>query len=213
VTKKTPAKVTIFDYGVGNLHSISKALEISGAKVSVATDIDDVLEAKAIVLPGVGEFGAVMKAMGPKRKRLSKRLLDGVPTLGICIGFQVMFDSSEESKGPGLGLLEGRVLRFKKVRIPHMGWNTVNTTAAAAKDPLMKGIPKVSYYYFANSFAPAPKGKDDIVLAISDYGRRFPSVMRKSNTFGVQFHPEKSSRFGLRLIKNFVSFAAKEALE
>jgi glutamine amidotransferase len=205
-------KVTIFDYGVGNLHSISKALEISGAKVTVATDIDDVLEAGAIVFPGVGEFGAVMKAMGPDKKRLTKRLIEGVPTLGICIGFQVLFETSEESKGPGLGLIEGRVLKFNKVRIPHMGWNTVNTTAAAAKDPLMKGIPKVSYFYFANSYAPAPKGKDGIVLARSDYGQNFPSVMRKANTFGVQFHPEKSSRFGLKLIKNFVSFAAKEAL-
>jgi imidazole glycerol-phosphate synthase subunit HisH len=213
LTGRTPTKVTIFDYGVGNLHSISKALEISGAKVLIATTIDDVLEAKAIVFPGVGEFGAVMKAMGPKKKLLTKRLLDGVPTLGICIGFQVMFDTSEESKGPGLGLIEGRVLKFKKVRIPHMGWNTVNTTAAAANDPLMKGIPKVSYFYFANSYVPAPKGKDGIVLARSDYGRNFPSVMRKANIYGTQFHPEKSSRFGLRLIKNFINFASKEALE
>lgn len=209
---KTPTKVTIFDYGVGNLHSISKALERSGAKVSVATNIDDVLEAKAIVLPGVGEFGAVMKAMGPKRQLLTKRLSEGVPTLGICIGFQVMFDKSEESKGPGLGFIDGRVLKFKKVRIPHMGWNTVKTTRAGVKDPIMRGIPKTAYFYFANSFAPAPTGNSGTVLAESDYGLNFPSVMRKSNTYGTQFHPEKSSRFGLRLIKNFINFASKEAL-
>jgi imidazole glycerol-phosphate synthase subunit HisH len=210
--KKIRTKVTIFDYGVGNLHSISKALELSGAKVSVATNLEEILEAKAIVLPGVGEFGAVMKAMGPKKKLLTKRLLEGVPTLGICIGFQVMFDTSEESKGQGLGLIDGRVLKFKKVRIPHMGWNTVKTTRAGAKDPIMKGIPKTSYFYFANSFAPAPMGKEGTVLAESDYGSNFPSVMRKANTYGTQFHPEKSSRFGLRLIKNFINFAAKEAI-
>jgi len=208
----TKTKVTIFDYGVGNLHSISKALELSGAKVSIATTIDEVLKAKAIVLPGVGEFGAVMKAMGPKKKLLTERLEEGVPALGICIGFQVMFDTSEESKGRGLELMNGRVLKFKDVRIPHMGWNTVNTTRAGAKDPIMRSIPKISYFYFANSYAPMSKSKDGIVLAESDYGRNFPSVMRKANTYGTQFHPEKSSRFGLRLIKNFVSFAAKEAI-
>ena len=213
MTKNRSLKVTIFDYGVGNLHSISKALELSGAKVSVATAIDEVLKAKAIVLPGVGEFGAVMKDLGPKRRLLTKRLKEGVPTLGICIGFQVMFDTSKESKGRGLGLIKGRVLRFKDVKTPHMGWNTVSTTKAGTKDPIMKGIPKISYFYFANSYAPAPKGKDGTILAESEYGLNFPSVMRIANTYGTQFHPEKSSRVGLRLIKNFVSFAAKEAIE
>ena len=213
MTKSARQEVTIFDYGVGNLHSISKALEISGAKVSVKTTLEEVLEAKALVLPGVGEFGAVMKAMGPKIQLLTKKLKEGIPTLGICIGFQVMFETSEESKGRGLELIEGRVLKFKDVRMPHMGWNTVTMTEAGAKDPLMKGIPKTTYYYFANSYAPAAKGKDGLVLAESDYGRNFPSVMRIGNTYGTQFHPEKSSRYGLRLIKNFVRFAAKEVLE
>lgn len=205
------AKITIFDYGVGNLHSISKALELAGAKVVVKTSVEDVLDGNIIVLPGVGEFGAVMEAMGKGGKSLVKRFKEGVPTLGICIGFQVMFDSSEESLGKGLGLMSGRVLRFKDVRVPHMGWNTVDVTKDGAKDPLMEGIPKESYFYFANSYAPSPKGNVAKELAASDYGRRFPSVMRVANTYGTQFHPEKSGQLGLRLIKNFVRLAKKEA--
>jgi glutamine amidotransferase len=106
--------------------------------------------------------------------------------------------------------MEGKVLRFKGVRIPHMGWNNVNVTEVGTKDPLMKGIPRGTYFYFANSYAPAPTVKDGLRLADSDYGRRFPAIMRKVNTYGTQFHPEKSGTFGLTLIGNFVRFAAKE---
>jgi imidazole glycerol phosphate synthase glutamine amidotransferase subunit len=210
LSKRSPPKVTIFDYGVGNLHSISKALELGGAKVQVVNSVDDIIDAEIIVFPGVGDFGAVMSSMDKKREALMKRLAAGVPTLGICIGFQILFEASEEARGKGLGLLKGKVEKFKGVRIPHTGWNTVEVTEAGARDPLMKGIPKRTYFYFANSYAPAPKGKDGLRIADSDYGRRFPSVMRKTNTYGTQFHPEKSGTFGLRLIRNFVRFAAKE---
>lgn len=197
--------ITIYDYGVGNLHSIAKALELGGAKVRVATDIGQVLDAGAVVLPGVGEFGAVMKAMGRRKGALARRLGDGVPALGVCIGLQVMFEASEESGAVGLGLMKGEVKRFRGVRLPHMGWNTAKVTATGKKDPLMKGMPAEAHFYFANSYAPAPVGGRR--LATTRYGRSFPSVMRKGNAYGTQFHPEKSGAVGLRLVRNFVRFA------
>lgn len=210
MSRRTSPVTTIFDYGVGNLHSISKALELGGAKIKVVSSVDEIIDAQIIVFPGVGDFGAVMQSIGKKRMALAERLEAGVPTLGICIGFQIMFEASEEARGKGLSFLKGKVKRFSGVRIPHMGWNTVDSTAASAKDPLMKGIPRTTYFYFANSYAPAPTGKDGIGLAFSQYGRKFPAIMRRANTYGTQFHPEKSGQFGLRLIKNFVKFAAKE---
>lgn len=210
MSRRTSPKTTIFDYGVGNLHSISKALELGGAKVKVMSGVDEVIDAEIIVFPGVGDFGAVMQSIGKKRTALAEQLEAGVPTLGICIGFQIMFEASEEARGKGLSFLKGKVKKFKGVRIPHMGWNTVDTTAAGARDPLMKGIQKTTYFYFANSYAPASTGKDGSDLAFSQYGLKFPSIMRKANTYGTQFHPEKSGQPGLRLIKNFVKFAAKE---
>jgi glutamine amidotransferase len=205
LSPKRTLVVTIFDYGVGNLHSIGKALDLAGADVGVATTIEDVLEAEAIVFPGVGDFGAVMKAFGPKRRNLVKRMEDGVPTLGICIGLQIMFESSEEARAKGLGFMKGEVKRFNGVRIPHMGWNLVEVTTSGRSDPMLKGIPKKAYFYYANSYAPRPRGGRR--LAITEYDFKFPSIMRKSNTYGAQFHPEKSGRVGLRLIKNWVRFA------
>lgn len=210
MSKRSSPKVTIFDYGVGNLHSISKALELGGAKVQVVNSVDDIIDAEIIIFPGVGDFGAVMGFMGKRRVALMKRLEAGVPTLGICIGFQILFEASEEARGKGLGFLKGKVEKFAGVRIPHMGWNTVEVTGAGARDPLMKGIPRITHFYFANSYAPAPKGRDGLRLADTEYGKRFPAVMRKANTYGTQFHPEKSGTFGLRLICNFVKAAARE---
>jgi len=210
--RKAP-RITIFDYGVGNLHSIKKALELGGAVVTVSNNIDTVLKAKAIVFPGVGDFGAVMKAMGPMAARISKKLADGTPVLGICIGFQIMFGSSEEAPKKGLDFMKGNVVRFKGVRVPHMGWNNVKVTSAGTKDPIMKGLPKNGFFYFANSYAPRAKGKDAVALGEAEYGRKFPALMRKANTYGTQFHPEKSGKDGLRLIKNFVMFVAKEACQ
>ena len=208
---KNAPRITIFDYGVGNLHSIKKALELGGAIVTVSKSIDTVFNAKAIVFPGVGDFGAVMRAMGPLAPLISKKLAEGTPALGICIGFQIMFGSSEEAPKKGLDFMKGDVVKFKGVRVPHMGWNNVKVTSAGAKDPIMKGIPMNGFFYFANSFAPRTLGKDAVVLGKSDYGRKFPALMRKANTYGTQFHPEKSGKDGLKLIKNFVKFVAKEA--
>jgi len=198
-------QVMVFDYGVGNLHSIGKALELAGAKVEVATTIDQVLDAEALVLPGVGDFGAVMKGIGPKAKALTRRMEDGLPTLGICIGFQIMFESSEEAPNNGLGFMMGRVVRFKDVRLPHMGWNEVVLNDNGREEPLLKGLPSKSHFYFANSYAPKVRGGRR--LGRTEYGFGFPSIMKKKNTYGTQFHPEKSGRVGLRLIDNFVRFA------
>ena len=197
--------VTVYDYGVGNLHSIGKALELAGAKVEVATGMDQVLGTEALVLPGVGDFGAVMKAIGPRARALTRRLEDGLPTLGICIGFQIMFGSSQEARPKGLGFMKGRVERFKGVRLPHMGWNEVVLNDHSKGEPLLRDLPSNGHFYFANSYAPRVKGGRR--LARTEYGFPFPSIMRKRNTYGTQFHPEKSGRIGLRLIDNFVRFA------
>jgi glutamine amidotransferase len=211
VSNKKAPHITIFDYGVGNLHSIKKALELGGAIVTVSKSIDTVFNAKAIVFPGVGDFGAVMKAMGPLAPLISKKLAEGTPALGICIGFQIMFGSSEEAPIKGLDFMKGDVVKFKGVRVPHMGWNNVKVTSAGSKDPIMKGVPNNGFFYFANSYAPRVSGRDAIALGEAKYGRKFPALMRKANTYGTQFHPEKSGKDGLRLIKNFVGFVAKEA--
>jgi glutamine amidotransferase len=198
-------RVTVYDYGVGNLHSISKALELAGARVEVVTGMEQVLEAEALVLPGVGDFGAVMAAIGPGSRVLTKRLVGGLPALGICIGFQIMFGSSQEARAKGLGFMKGKVERFKGVRLPHMGWNEVVLNDKGKNEPLLQGLPTRGHFYFANSYAPRVAGGRR--LARTEYGFAFPSIMRKGNTYGTQFHPEKSGRVGLRLIDNFVRFA------
>lgn len=202
MARKVRANITLYDYGVGNLHSIGKALELAGAKVTVARSVNEVCEAEAMVFPGVGDFGAVMKAIGPKKKVLTGMLNDGIPCLGICIGFQIMFNESQEARDKGLGFMKGKVERFKEVRLPHMGWNQVTIPKEARKDRLLKGVPKEGYFYFANSYAPRPNGGRR--LGRTFYGRGFPSIMSKLDTYGTQFHPEKSGTIGLRLIKNFV---------
>jgi glutamine amidotransferase len=196
--------ITVYDYGVGNIHSISKALELAGARIEVATEVSEVLEADALVFPGVGDFGTVMRNIGPRARELTWKLLSGTPTLGICIGFQIMFESSEEARNKGLGFMNGRVERFRGVRLPHMGWNEVVLTKSATSDPLLKGIPQRTHFYFANSYSPRVRGGRR--LGRTEYGRAFPSIMRRGNAYGTQFHPEKSGRHGLKLIDNFVRF-------
>jgi glutamine amidotransferase len=194
--------VDLLDYGVGNLHSIKKALELAGAEVKTVQQLESLNKCECLVLPGVGAFGAVMERILPARDQILEALESGVPCLGVCIGLQVMFDSSDESEGEGLGIFKGNVYRLKGPRIPHMGWNSVKLTG---KDPLLKGINDGSNFYFANSYAPRLRGKQ--VLATADYGNKFTAVARRWNTVGTQFHPEKSGKVGLKLIENFIRFA------
>lgn len=191
--------VSLFDYGAGNLHSLAKALEWHGARVRVTNDWDQALEADALILPGVGSFGAAVRALAGREERIRRALDEGLPCLGVCLGMQLLFSESEEGEGRGIGLLPGRVRRLRAPRVPQMGWNDVET----APDPLFRGTEGVVAYY-ANSFVCEPEDEEP-VIAWSEYGgERFAAGVRRRRTWGVQFHPEKSSRPGLRIVGNFL---------
>jgi len=208
-------KVALFDYGAGNLHSLGKALTRAAAEVEVVRDWKRALGLDAIVLPGVGAFSAAVEALPDDPDRVRDALEEGLPCLGICLGMQLFFESSEEGSGRGIGLLPGRVRRLEAAVVPQMGWNDVET----ADDPLFEGVDDLVAYY-ANSFiceletgaedgASTRDGgiaaEDGRAIAWSDYdGHRYVAAVRKGRSWGVQFHPEKSSRPGLRIVQNFV---------
>jgi imidazole glycerol-phosphate synthase subunit HisH len=196
--------VALFDYGTGNLHSLTRAIERAGHSVRVESEAERVLSAGALVLPGVGAFGAAASLLASAAPALREALDRGFPCLGICLGMQLLFDHSEEGEGAGLGRLPGVVRKLEARRVPHMGWNQVQPVAP---DPLFIGSPE-PVAYFANSYVVEPED-DGCVVAYTDYGGgRFPSVVRRGRTWGVQFHPEKSDAAGLRMIKNFLDQAA-----
>lgn len=193
--------ITIADYGVGNLHSISKGLERAGAKTKIVSDPAGLVDAECLVFPGVGAFGAAMSRLKPIREDLRDAIAQGTPTLGVCLGMQIMFERSEESPGPGLGLFEGDVKKLRCRRIPHMGWNDVTNKG----DALFGGIPATTQFYFANSYVCHPR--EEVSVAETRYGEVFSSSVRRGAVCGVQFHPEKSGPTGLRVLRNFVSIA------
>ena len=198
-------KISIMDYGVGNLHSIFKGLERAGAHVQMVEDPEELLEADCIVFPGVGAFGAAMEVLRPVLPGLRKKVKDGTPTLGICLGMQILFEKSEESRGEGVAVIKGTVRRLRRGRVPQMGWNEV----VPKSDRLFEGVPEGSQFYFANSYICLPA--EDVTIADTVYGMRFASAVRKGAILGVQFHPEKSGRPGLRLLSNFVSIAEESS--
>lgn len=197
--------VSVVDYGVGNLHSISKGIERSGARVEVVREFSKLPEAECIVFPGVGAFGAAMEQLRPVSEELRSAILSGTPALGVCLGMQILFDSSDESAGSGLSILKGDVRRLKGDRIPHMGWNDV----LYSDDPLFDGVPQGSKFYYANSFVCHPIEK--IGISETHYGETFVSAVRQGTVYGVQFHPEKSGSIGLKLLSNFVRIAEESA--
>lgn len=198
-------KISIMDYGVGNLHSISRGLERAGANVNMVEDPEELLEAECIVFPGVGAFGAAMKVLRPVLPHLRRKLKDGTPTLGICLGMQILFEKSEESKGEGVAAIKGTVKRLRRGKIPQMGWNEV----IPKSDRLFEGVPERSQFYFANSYICRPA--EDVTIADTIYGTRFASAIRKGTILGIQFHPEKSGQPGLRLLSNFVRIAEESS--
>ncbi|HWG90833.1 MAG TPA: imidazole glycerol phosphate synthase subunit HisH [Candidatus Thermoplasmatota archaeon] len=199
-------QVTLVDCGVGNLHSLTKALERAGAQVAVSREPGQIERAQALVFPGVGAFGDAMETLHPVRDLLKRRLEAGVPALGVCLGMQVLFERSEESPGArGLGFIRGTVKRLPSPKLPQVGWNVVNHVEGV---PLFRGIPDGRHVYYVNSFAPVPE--EPVTVATSTYGATFTAAVRKRNAYGVQFHPEKSSTTGLQMIANFVH-TAKEA--
>ncbi len=203
--------IALLDYGSGNLRSVQKALQKVGADVRVTTSPDGLKDARAAVLPGVGAFDDCIKAMD------GQGLLDGVkrfiesgrPFLGICVGYQALFEKSEEfnSCAAGLGIFSGKVVRFTEqpgLKIPQIGWNQIEIAQPAC--PLFQGITSGSYVYFVHSFFPQPRDPA-IVATRTDYGGTFASAVWKDRVFATQFHPEKSQNIGLKLLKNFVALA------
>ena len=204
--------VVLIDAGTGNLRSVHKALEAVGATVTRTSDPDTVRRGGRLVLPGVGAFGDFMA--GLRQSGLQAAVLDairrGVPLLGICVGMQALFEVGEEMGiHQGLGLLPGRVVAFppeirkKGLKIPHTGWNFVHWVR---ENPLMSGLEEGGYAYFNHSFYCVPDQEAD-VIAETEYGLRYASAVGRENVLGVQFHPEKSQRFGLRVLENFVQWA------
>jgi imidazole glycerol-phosphate synthase subunit HisH len=192
--------IAVVDYGTGNLHSLVKALERNGANVRAQADLRQALTADALVLPGVGAFGAAAAQLAPGIPALHEAISGGKPCLGICLGMQLLFDSSAEGAGSGLGALEGTSRRLTGRRVPHMGWNDVEMV----DDPLFSGLSQFVAYY-ANSYVVEPADPSD-VIAWSRYGAdRFPAAVRRDSVWGVQFHPEKSGADGLRVLDNFVA--------
>jgi len=192
--------IALIDYGTGNLHSLVKALETFGARVSILPDLNGAEAADGIVLPGVGAFGAASAQLAASADSLRQAIAGGTPCLGICLGMQLLFENSEEGLGAGLGLLGGDVRRLQARRLPHMGWNDV----VMMDDPLFAGLDELQVYY-ANSYIVQPADESD-VIAWTQYGStRFPAAVRQAAVWGVQFHPEKSGAAGLRLIGNFLS--------
>jgi glutamine amidotransferase len=205
--------IVVVDYGMGNLRSVSKALEAVGAAVKVSSSPEKVETARGIVLPGVGAFKDAVRNL--KDKGLWDALLKSVesrkPFLGICLGLQLLFELSYEfGTTKGLGLIKGEVVRFnltKEFKILHMGWNQV---VKRKESRLLKGIKSGEYFYFVHSYFVKPEDPS-VVLTETDYGVTFTSAVEKGNLFAVQFHPEKSQRAGLKLLQNFVDIVEKGA--
>jgi glutamine amidotransferase len=203
--------IALIDYGAGNLRSVHKALRYVGAEVRVVTRPDEMKDARAVVLPGVGAFDDCINAL--RNQELLEASLQfiktGRPFLGICVGYQALFEKSDEfnSCAAGLCLFGGRVVRFSDsngLKVPQIGWNQLEIRRPDC--PILKGIPPGSYVYFVHSFYPEPKDPS-IIATETVYGQRFPSAVWKDNVYATQFHPEKSQRIGLQLLKNFTTLA------
>ncbi|MGI8509898.1 MAG: imidazole glycerol phosphate synthase subunit HisH [Gemmatimonadaceae bacterium] len=195
MTSVTTTNVTIFDYGAGNLHSLAKALDV-GDDVRVILEQDPVaaINTDALILPGVGAFTNAAERLESGRSVMRDAILAGLPTLGICLGMQLLFDVSEEGPGAGLGVIPGRVRRISAQRVPQIGWNSVDTMDDA--------LPEMAY--FANSYVCEPEDESVIVGYTTHERDRFASAVALANTIGVQFHPEKSSTAGVRFVREFV---------
>lgn len=198
-------KIAVLDYGMGNLRSVARAIEHVGGTPEVTDDARTALGADGLVVPGVGHFGACMR-------NLRERGLDAVvtgfaasgrPTFGVCVGMQILFEGSEEDPADGLGLFAGGSRRLPAgVKVPHMGWNTVEWTRP---HPFIRDVPPDARFYFVHSFAPDP---DEAAVGVTEHGRPFAAAVARGNVFATQFHPERSGEAGLQLYESFVLEAA-----
>jgi imidazole glycerol-phosphate synthase subunit HisH len=201
-------RIAVVDYGIGNLRSAEKALQSLGAAAALTSEPAAVERADAVVLPGVGAFGACMRALRASGLEAVTRAAatDGRPFLGICIGMQMLFDGSDETpEVDGLGVVAGRVTRLPETeRLPQIGWNTLEVTTGSR---LCAQLPDPAWLYFVHSYAPEPDD-DAVVAAWCAYGRQFAAAIEHGPLWATQFHPEKSGAVGLRLMRNFVEAAA-----
>lgn len=195
--------IAIIDYGMGNLRSVYKGFEKVGVPAVVAASPEQLDEADGVVLPGVGAFADAMNNLRQTGMdaAVHRAVAAGKPFLGICLGQQLLFETGEEwGITKGLGIFPGRVRRLPEgVKIPHMGWNQLNIQRP---DPLLEGIPAGASFYFVHSYYVDP-ARQELALALTDYGVNFASVVGKGKVYGIQFHPEKSSALGLRILENF----------
>jgi imidazole glycerol-phosphate synthase subunit HisH len=204
--------IAIVDYGMGNRRSVEKALEHVGARASITADPSQLRTADGLIVPGVGAFPSAMRSLRDAGldALIRERAEAAVPVFGICLGMQLLFDSSEEAGGAaGLGLLPGDVRRLdpRGLKLPQMGWNDVRWRRETL---LNAGLPDPSIFYHVHSYVPRPAEPDD-VLGVSEYGSPFVTVVARENVFGAQFHPEKSSAHGLALLENFAAICARVA--
>lgn len=199
--------VTIVDYGMGNIGSLTNMFRRIGAQTEVVSNLEGINAARKILLPGVGAFDAAMNridALGLREVLCKKALEDKVPLLGICLGMQLLTNSSEEGQAKGLGLIDAQTLRFPRksgLKVPHMGWNRVEITQDT---PLTSDLPPEPRFYFVHSYHVKAADPADVMLRCK-YGVDFDAGLRRENIFGAQFHPEKSHKFGMALLKGFVS--------
>jgi glutamine amidotransferase len=194
--------IAIVDYGMGNRRSVEKAFEHVGAEPRLTADHGVIGAADGIVIPGVGAFPEAMRRLRAAGldELVRERAAAGVPILGLCLGMQLLFESSDEHEGAaGLGLLPGRVTALRAPRVPHIGWNLVTFVRPS---PLTDGLGEAAAFYHVHSLVPEPDDEHDVV-GRGEYGERFVSIVERGNVMGVQFHPEKSSRDGLALLRNF----------
>ena len=197
--------IAVIDYGMGNLFNIQNGLIKVGAKAEILTDPSMLSGYEGIVIPGVGSFGEVMQNLKPFVPTILDRVREGIPLLGICLGMQVLFDESEEGEEKGLGLIDGGVKRLcEDVRIPHMGWNSLNIKKST---DLLNGIETGTFFFFAHSYFCKPE--EDVVVATVGYGGDVPVMVAKDNVYGVQFHPEKSGEWGLKVLENWVEICKR----
>lgn len=200
------ANAVIFDYGVGNLLSLKTALEKVGLNVSIGTNMADLTKADAIALPGVGSFTASLEKLNIVKETLQTKVAEGTPLLGICLGLQLFFESSQEGPGEGLAFFKGKVIELPKtVKVPHMGWNTLEIVKPSE---LLEGIAEGTYVYFVHSLYPM-SNDPSIVVSKTNYGITFTSTVEGKNIYGTQFHPEKSGEVGLQILRNFAKTVAK----